>query len=89
LNGLHVLEFCLDNYKGPPDSVTQLSCTDVAADSVELHWKAGFDYGSSQTFQVQGSVNNKALQSKWCDLIIWLICNDHKFIPYAVFLIVD
>ncbi|XP_060580269.1 hemicentin-1-like [Ruditapes philippinarum] len=48
---------------GPPDSVTQLSCTDVVADSVELHWEAGFDYGSSQTFQVQGSVNNKALQN--------------------------
>ncbi|XP_060580265.1 obscurin-like [Ruditapes philippinarum] len=48
---------------GPPDSVTDLSYTDVAADSVELHWKAGFDYGSTQTFQVHGTVNNKALQN--------------------------
>lgn len=47
------------NKDGPPDAVTQLNATNVTANTVHLHWKAGFDYGSNQTFKVKGSVNNK------------------------------
>lgn len=49
---------------GPPDPVSGLLFTDISYDSVELSWIAGFDYGSSQKFQVQGSVNNKPVHSK-------------------------
>ncbi|XP_053409218.1 hemicentin-1-like [Mercenaria mercenaria] len=46
---------------GPPDAVWNLSYSDITADSVELKWMAGFDYGSKQSFGVKGTVNDKEL----------------------------